>query len=143
MFIGEYMHNVDQKGRLAIPVKFRSKISGGAIITRGFDQCLFIYTKEDWEQLAQKLMQLPISQSNSRAFGRLMLAGAMDVGCDVQGRVLVPDYLREYAHLNKRAVLAGLYNRIEVWDEKRWKEYKLRTEKESDAIAEKMGELGI
>src|SRR3989338_2526307 len=106
MFIGEYTHNVDQKGRLAIPVKFRSKISGGAIVTRGLDQCLFVYTKEDWELFAQKLAQLPFSQSNSRAFVRLMLAGAMDVSLDVQGRILLPDYLMEYAGLNKRAVLA-------------------------------------
>jgi len=143
LFIGEYTHNVDQKGRLAIPVKFRAHLSGGAVITHGLDRCLFLYTQKDWEVLAQKLVALPISQSNSRAFARLMLAGAMDVQLDAQGRILIPDYLRPYAGVSKKAVLAGLYNRIEVWNEKRWQEYKLKTEKESDEIAEKMRELGI
>jgi len=143
LFIGEYTHNLDQKGRLAVPAKFRRQLSGGAIITRGLDQCLFVYSRKDWEVLAKQLIKLPISQANSRAFARLMLAGAMDVRLDVQGRILVPDYLRVYAGLSKKAVVAGLFNRIEVWDAKRWKVYKGKTEKQSDDIAEKMGELGI
>lgn len=143
MFIGEYSHNLDEKGRMAVPVKFRKDLAGGAIVTRGLDGCLFIYSMRDWEQLAQKLMALPLSQSNSRAFARLMLAGAMDVEVDAQGRVLIPEYLRKYAGLDKKVVVAGLYNRIEIWDETKWNEYKEKTEKESDEISEKMGELGI
>lgn len=143
MFIGEYTHNLDLKGRIAVPVKFRQKLSGGAIITRGLDRCLFIFSNKDWETLAQKLIALPLAQANSRAFSRLMLAGAMDVEIDKQGRILIPDYLREYAVLKKQTVIAGLYNRIEIWDSEAWKEYKTKTEASSDEIAEKLGELGI
>lgn len=143
MFIGEYTHNMDDKGRLAIPVKFRRDLSKGAVVTRGLDNCLFLYTKTEWEKLAEKLATLPISQSNSRAFSRLMLAGAMDVEVDKQGRVVLPEYLREFAGLKKNVVLAGLYNRAEIWDEEKWKAYKNQTEANSNEIAEKMGELGV
>lgn len=143
MFIGEYAHNLDEKGRLAIPVKFRRDLSKGAVVTRGLDNCLFLYTKTEWEKLAEKLAVLPISQSNSRAFSRLMLAGAMEVEIDKQGRVVLPEYLRDFAGLKKNVVLAGLYNRAEIWDEEKWKTYKTQTEANSNEIAEKMAELGI
>lgn len=143
MFIGEFTHNLDVKGRVAIPVKFRDKVSSGAIITRGLDRCLFVFTNKEWETLAQKLIALPLAQANSRAFARLMLAGAMDVELDKQGRILIPDYLREYAGLKKETVVAGIYNRMEIWDVEKWKEYKTKTESSSDEIAEKLGELGI
>ena len=143
MLLGEYNHNLDNKGRVAIPAKFRDKLSAGAIITRGLDNCLFVFTNVEWEVLAKKLVALPISQANSRAFGRLMLAGAMDVQLDNQGRILIPDYLRRYAGLKKQVVVAGLYNRIEIWDSEKWQAYKQKTESASDEIAEKLGELGI
>ena len=143
MFIGEFKHNLDSKGRIAMPVKFRNKLTGGAIITRGLDRCLFVFENKDWEILAQKIIALPLSQANSRAFLRLMLAGAMDVDIDKQGRILIPDYLREYAGLKKEAVFTGLYNRIEIWDSENWKQYKTKTESQSDEIAEKLSELGI
>jgi MraZ protein len=143
MFIGEFQHNLDSKGRVAVPAKFRAKLTGGAIITRGLDHCLFVFTNKDWETLAQKLIALPLAQANSRAFVRLMLAGATDVELDKQGRILIPDYLREYAGLKKQTVIAGLYNRIEIWDSEAWKQYKAKTESQSDEIAEKLSELGI
>jgi len=143
MFIGEYTHNLDLKGRIAVPAKFRKGLTGGAIITRGLDRCLFVFNKSEWEILAKKLIALPLAQANSRAFVRLMLAGAADTEIDQQGRILVPDYLREYADLKKQAVVAGLYNRLEIWDVNSWKQYKAKTESASDEIAEKMGELGI
>ena len=143
MFIGEYAHSLDLKGRMAIPAKFRKGLVSGAIITRGLDRCLFIFSKTEWEKLATKLIDLPLAQANSRAFVRLMMSGAVDVEIDNQGRVLVPEYLRQYAGLSKNAVVTGLLNRIEVWDEASWKEYKTKTESQSDEIAEKMGELGI
>ncbi len=143
MFIGEFRHNIDSKGRIAIPAKFRPKLSGGAIITRGLDHCLFVFTNKDWEILAQKLINLPLAQANSRAFVRLMLSGASDVGLDMQGRILMPDYLRKYACLDKEAVVAGVYNRMEVWDMKSWNDYKAKTESQSEEIAEKLSELGI
>ena len=143
MFIGEYSHNLDDKGRLAIPAKFRRDLSKGAVVTRGLDNCLFLYTKIEWEKLAEKLAVLPISQANSRAFSRLMLAGAMDVELDKQGRVILPEYLRQFAGLKKSVIIAGLYNRLEIWDEENWNKYKGQTEAESGVIAERMAELGV
>lgn len=143
MFIGEYKHNIDEKGRLALPAKFRQELKDGAVVTRGLDNCLFLYTKKEWEKLAEKLANLPISQANSRAFARLMLAGAMDVEFDKQGRVVLPEYLRQFAGLKKSVVIAGLYTRLEIWDESAWKQYKAQTEAESGNIAERMAELGV
>lgn len=143
MFIGEYNHTIDNKGRISIPSKFREELKGGVVITRGLDNCLFLYPKKEWEKLALKLSQLPISQANTRAFSRLMLAGAWDVEVDKQGRVVVPDYLRKYATLNKKAVIAGLFNRLEIWDSAEWEKYKEGTEKSSGDIAEALGELGV
>jgi len=143
MFIGEFQHNLDSKGRMAIPAKFREELKGGAIITRGLDRCLFIFAAKEWGELAKKLTALPLAQANSRAFARLMLSGAMDVEFDTQGRVLVPDYLRKYAGLGKEIVITGLYGRLEVWDRDAWRQYKEKTEASSDEIAERLGELGI
>jgi len=143
MFIGEFQHNLDTKGRVAVPAKFRRKISGGAIITRGLDHCLFIFTKKDWQELADKLVNLPLSQANSRAFVRLMLSGASDVDLDSQGRVLIPDYLRKYAGLNKSTKIIGVYNRMEIWDDAAWEQYKTKSEGSSEEIAERMADLGI
>ena len=143
MLLGEFQHNLDTKGRMAIPAKFRDKLTAGAIITRGIDNCLFVFANPEWEALAAKLIALPLAQANSRAFVRLMLAGATDVEVDNQGRILVPDYLRKYAGLKKEVVVAGLYNRIELWDKATWAVYKAKTESSSEAIAEQLGELGI
>lgn len=143
MFIGEYLHTIDSKKRLAIPAKFRKDLGKKAVLTRGLDNCLYLYSLKEWEKLAQKLAALPISRSDSRAFARLMLAGAMDLGLDSLGRVLIPEYLKKYAGLGKRAVVAGLYNRIEIWDEVKWESYKKQTTSQAETIAEKMNELGI
>ena len=143
MFIGEYSHNLDVKGRLAIPAKFRNMLKKGAVVTRGIDNCLFLYSKVEWEKIAKKLSQLPISQAKARAFSRLMLAGAMDVDFDNQGRIMLPEYLRSFAGLDKKTIVAGLYDRLEIWDEKAWNKYKAGTEKESAQIAEALGELGV
>ncbi|MDP2586704.1 MAG: division/cell wall cluster transcriptional repressor MraZ [Candidatus Komeilibacteria bacterium] len=143
MFIGEYNHTIDEKGRLAVPAKFRSELAKGAVVTKGLENCLFLYTKKDWQELAEKISRLPFSQSSSRAISRLMLAGAMEAELDKQGRIVLPDYLRKYAGLNKKAVVNGLYNRIEIWDEATWEKYKTATEKDSGNIAETLGELGV
>src|SRR3989339_2072886 len=111
MFIGEYQHNIDPKGRLAVPAKFRQILTKGAVVTKGLDDCLFLYPKVEWQKLADKLAALPISKANTRAFARLMLAGAMDVEVDKQGRVMIPEYLRKFANVTKSVVVAGLYNR--------------------------------
>ncbi len=143
VFIGEYSHNIDEKGRLSVPKKFRESLAGGVVVTRGLDSCLFLYTKEEWKKLAEKLASLPFAQANSRAFSRLMLAGAMDVEVDKQGRIMLPEYLRQYAGLTKEVTVAGLYNRLELWDKEKWEQYTAEVEKGSGDIAEKMAELGV
>jgi len=143
MFIGEYQHTVDEKGRLAIPVKFRARLAKGAVVTRGLDNCLWLFPLSAWQELAEKIAKLPLSQANTRAFSRLMLAGAMDVKLDKQGRVVLPDYLQHYAAFKKNVVVAGLYDRLEMWDQAAWQAYKTRTEQNSGDIAETLGALGV
>ncbi|MEW6407909.1 MAG: division/cell wall cluster transcriptional repressor MraZ [Patescibacteria group bacterium] len=143
MFLGEYTHTIDSKGRLAIPAKFRKALSSGAVLTRGLDNCLFLYPKSEWDKLAERLSKLPISQANTRAFARLMLAGAWEVEFDKQGRIFLPGYLRIFANIKKKAVVTGLFNRLEIWDDGSWKTYREGTEKSSSDIAEALGELGV
>ncbi len=141
MFIGEYRHTLDDKGRLAIPIKFRAALDEGAVITRGLDHSLFLYSKANWERLAEKISALPFSQTDTRAFARLMLAGAMEVEIDKSGRITVPEYLRGYAGLNKDVVVTGLYDRLEIWDEQSWIEYSAKTAGASNDIAERLGSV--
>ena len=143
MFIGEYNHNLDDKGRLAIPAKFRTILKKGAVVTKGLDNCLFLYSKEQFEIIAKKFAALPISQAKARAFSRHMLAGAMNVEFDNQGRITLPEYLRDFSELKKKIIVAGLYNHLEIWDEAAWNRYKGENEKNSNSIAEEMGDLGI
>lgn len=143
MFIGEYQASIDDKGRVSIPVKFRSSLKSKVVVTRGLDNSLFLYTVDEWKKLAAKLASLPISTANTRAFSRLMLAGAMDCEIDKQGRIILPAYLKTFAKISKKVILAGLYNRIEIWSEELWESYKKQTEKESNAIAEQLGSLGV
>ena len=143
MFIGEYSHSIDPKKRLAVPIKFRLELKNKVVVTRGLDKCLFIYPMKVWEKLADKLGSLPVGESGTRSFIRIMLSGATDVEVDKQGRILIPDYLKVYANLHKNVVIAGLYNRLEIWDEKKWKEYKKGAEKNTDEIAEQLGKLGV
>ena len=143
MLIGEFKHNLDAKKRLAIPAKFRKELGEGAVITRGLDNCLFVFPLKHWNQVAEKLASTPIGQKDSRSFARLILSGAMEVEFDGLGRIVIPEYLKSYAELKRVAVVAGVYTRLEIWDEDRWTAYKQNLEKNSDAIAEKLGELGI
>ncbi len=143
MFIGEYNHNLDNKGRMAVPAKFRGMLKKGAVVTKGIDNCLFLYPKEKWSEMAKKLAELPISQSKARAFARHMLAGAVEVEFDNQGRITLPEYLRSFAGLKKKTVVAGLYDRLEIWDEESWKKYKQGAEKNSSDIADALGEMGV
>jgi len=143
MFIGEYTYSIDDKKRLAIPVKFRKSLGKRAIITRGIDNCLVIYPATEWQKLAKKLEALPTSQVDARNFARMMLSGAADAVLDKLGRVLIPDYLKEYAGLKKNIAILGLSNKIEVWDQERWQEHKKKTETAVGDIAEKLKELGV
>lgn len=143
MFIGEYNHSLDSKGRVAVPAKFRIALKKGAVVTKGLDNCLFLYSKEQFKEIAKKFAALPISQAKARAFARHMLAGAMDVEFDNQGRITLPEYLRKFSSLKKKVVIAGLYDHLEIWDESTWDKYKGESEKNSNAIAEALGDLGI
>jgi MraZ protein len=142
MFIGEYSHSIDPKRRVAMPSKFRTELGTRVVVTRGLDSSLFVYPMKVWEELAAKLGNMPVGESGTRSFIRLMLAGASDTELDSQGRVLIPDYLKEYASLRKNVVVVGLYNRLEVWDETKWKSYKTSAEKNTGKIAEELGKLG-
>ena len=141
MFIGEYNHTIDEKGRVAIPAKFRQLLRGGAVVTRGLDNCLVIYPKKEWAILAHKISSLPFNKANDRSLARFILAGAMDIEFDAQGRATVPEYLRTFAKLTKKAVVAGLYNRLEIWNDTAWEKLKNETEKQSNQIAEALGEI--
>ena len=143
MFIGEYSHAIDVKNRLAVPSKFRSELGDRLIVTRGLDTCLFVYPVRVWEDLAKKLSSFPIGDPSARSFVRLMLAGAADVTVDKQGRALIPDYLLGYAEIKKNVIVAGLFDRLEIWDEARWVEYTNNAEKNTDDMAKKLGELGL
>lgn len=143
MLIGEYKHTIDSKKRLAIPSKLRRELGAKAVITRGLDNCLFVFPLNQWNKLVEKLSKLPIGQKDTRGFSRLMLAGASEVKLDVLGRILIPDYLKEYAGLKKNIVIAGVYSRLEIWDENKWSVFKQSSEKEVDNMAERLGELGV
>jgi MraZ protein len=143
MFIGEYLHGVDEKNRLAIPAKFRAELKNGAVLTRGLDSCLFLLTKKDWEKFMEKIAGSPLGKADARGFSRFFLAGAMEVKLDGLGRILLPDYLKKYAVLTKKAAIIGVNNRLEIWDEGKWALYKKGIEKQADELAEKMGELGV
>ena len=143
MFIGEYTHTVDEKKRISLPSKFRKGLGKNVVITRGLDGCLLLYAAKAWEEIAKKLGALPMGQADTRGFGRFLLSGAVEAEVDSMGRILVPEFLREYADLKTRVVFAGVYDRIEIWNERGWGEYSKRIEKQADAMAEKLGEIGV
>jgi len=143
MLIGEYLHTLDAKKRLSLPAKFRKDVGKKVVITRGLDACLFLFPQKSWDKIATKLSDLPFGQADTRGMSRFILAGAVDTEVDNAGRILVPDYLKDFADLKSRVVLAGVSDRIEIWNEKTWEEYKHRIEKGADQMAEKLGDLGI
>jgi MraZ protein len=143
MFIGEYKHTLDAKNRLAVPSRLRKDLGKKAVITRGLDKSLLLYPIESWQEIALKLGKMPIGESGTRGFVRLMLSGATEVSLDSLGRILIPDYLKKYAGLKKNTIINGLFNRMEIWEANRWRGYKQETEKNTAKVAEKLGELGI
>ena len=143
MLIGEYRHTIDTKKRLALPAKFRRELGRTVVITRGTDNSLVVYPKEEWKLRSDKIGKLPMSRTEARSVTRMILAGAMAVNLDKLGRILVPDYLKEYAGLEKNVVVCGLVNRLEIWDIQRWEIYKKKAEKRFDNLVSKLGELGI
>ncbi len=143
MLIGQYKHTIDIKKRLALPVKFRGELGSKIIITKGVENCLVVYTEKEWEMMSQKLGNLPVSQTEARSFTRHLLASATEIELDKLGRILLPDYLKTYAKLQKNVVICGLSNRLEVWDEALWENYTKNAEKGVEEIVSKLGPLGI
>ncbi len=143
MLIGEYRHKIDEKRRVALPVKFRRALGKKLVITRGLDSCLFIFSEKAWQGIVEKLNQLSMGQADSRAFGRYLFAGAAEIDIDQLGRILVPSELAEHAGLAETAVLIGVNDRCEVWNEAKWDAYRTTVEKEADQVAEKLGTIGV
>jgi len=143
MLIGEYKHTLDTKRRLSLPSKWRDELGKKLVITRGLDNCLFVYTLKEWEKITEKVGQLPLGQADTRSFNRFFLSGAVEAEVDSVGRILVPDFLKDFATLDTKVVLAGIHNRVEIWDENRWETYKKSIEAQADALAEKLGSIGV
>lgn len=143
MLIGQYEHTIDAKKRLALPAKFRGELGEKVVVTKGVENCLVVYTEKEFLIMSEKLSNLTISQPEARSFTRTMLAGAMEVSLDKLGRILVPDYLKKYAGLNKNVVICGLSNRLEIWDAENWAEWTKEAEKGVSDIVSKLGGLGI
>lgn len=143
MFIGEYKHTLDEKSRVSVPVKLREELGKTMVITHGLNNCLTIYPMPEWREVALKLSRLSMGDPNTRGFSRFMLAGAVEVTADSIGRILIPDFLKQYAQLGDKVVLAGVYDRIEVWNEDAWTAYKTEMQQNADAMAAKLGESGV
>lgn len=143
MLIGEYTHTIDEKSRVSLPIKFRKEIGKKIIVTHGLDNCLFIYPLKEWASISEGLSQLGIGQSNNRGFSRFMLAGAVELEVDSIGRILIPEHLRTFAKLDEKVIFAGVHNRVEIWDNEKWSEYKKKIESQADQLAEKLGEIGM
>ncbi len=142
MLIGEYKHTIDIKKRLSLPAKFRKELGKNIVITKGLDTCLFVYSPKGFEKFLERLKELSLGQSASRRFNRFVLGGAVDTQIDSLGRILIPDFLKEFAGLKNTVVLIGVNDRVEIWDENSWNEYRAKSEKEADILAERLGEIG-
>ena len=143
MFMGEYHHSIDSKGRIIIPTKFRNELGSSLILTRGLDQCLFAYPRSEWEQLEQKLKSLPFTKADARAFTRFFFSGANEVDFDKQGRIRIPSNLRQFAELEKECVIIGVSTRIEIWCKELWEQYSSESEEAFAKIAESLVDLEL
>jgi MraZ protein len=143
MLLGEFEHTIDDKGRITIPAKFRGRLASDLVVTKGIDPCLWLYPAEVWADLAQEINNLPLTNPQAREFRRQMFGGASDVAPDKQGRVNLPPYLREYANIDKQAVIIGLYDHCEIWNPERWKERQQRSDGDPEGRAEQFASLPI
>ena len=143
MFLGEFEHTMDDKGRLAIPSRFREELGDGVVVTRGFDRCLMGFPRAVWERLAQQVSSLSLGQGEARNLRRLLFSGAADIMLDKQGRILIPQNLREYAELGDQVIVAGLNTHFEIWANERWNQVLEQIDDSASAIAEQLAALGI
>ena len=142
LLIGEYEHTLDEKKRVSLPKTFRAALGKRVVMTRGLDNCLFVYAPSAWTKVAQRLQSLSIVNEDTRGFNRFMLSGAAEDDVDGAGRILIPDHQKEFAQLKKNVVFTGVSDHVEVWDALRWKSYKSRIEKDAEKMARKLGEIG-
>lgn len=142
MFYGEYVHSIDRKGRLVLPSKFREVAKGNFIerffVTRGLDKCLFMFAEEEWRTQEQKFKSIPFTRQESRIFNRLYFSGAMDVVPDGQGRILLPQYLKDFAEIKRDVVVVGVSNRVEIWSAEKWQEFCGTWKQSFEELAEKL-----
>lgn len=143
MLLGEYNHNLDDKGRVSVPAKFREDLGSSFIVTKGLDNCLFIYSKNEWTTFETKLKDLPLTNPNARNFIRFFFSGATECELDKQGRIILPQNLREYAGLNKDVAIIGVATRVEIWDREKWNAYTSSDNMDMDEVAIQMSNLGI
>lgn len=143
MLIGEHHHTLDDKKRVALPAKFRKELGKKIVITRGFDKCLALFTPASWQLYLDKLHNISLGQADGRMLSRFVVGGAMEMEVDKAGRILIPDYLKEFASFKADIVFIGLENRIELWDKASWQEYKTLAQKEADSLAERFGKEGF
>jgi len=143
MLIGEHLHTLDDKKRLSLPSKFRKELGKKVVITHGLDHCLFVYSEKEWQKFSEKLETLSMGQKDSRGFTRFILGSAVESEIDGVGRVLIPDFLKDFAQLSTRVIVIGIGNRVELWSEKEWKAYKRGVEMNADTLAEKLGNIGM
>lgn len=142
MLIGEYRHNIDDKNRISLPKSYRGQLGGTIVVTRGLDNCLFCYPLSEWQKIAKKLGEMGIGQASTRSFNRFILSGAQEVNVDKVGRIVLPEHLKEFAGIKQKVVCTGVFNRIELWDEKKWDTYQKAVTKDADSLAEALGEIG-
>lgn len=142
MLIGEYKHSIDEKNRMSLPSKFRKELGKKVVATYGLEQCLFIYEISEWNRIAEEISRLGMLKSDTREFNRFMFGGAVEIEIDSLGRILVPEYLKKYADLKSQATVIGVHKRLEIWNEKRWEDYKKKAVSKADGLAEKLSEAG-
>jgi len=141
--MGEYSHNLDAKGRIIVPAKFRESLGETFVLTRGLDRCLFVYPEAEWRILEDKLKQLPLTKKDARKFTRFFLSGATEIEIDKQGRISIPQPLRTYANLSKQCTVIGVSNRIEIWDADEWNVYVSESEESFAEIAENLMDFDL
>lgn len=143
MFLGEFEHNIDSKGRLTIPAKFKDQLAGGLVVTRGLDGCLWIYSREEWQKVAEKIAKLSMTNTEARRFTRFMFSSASESIPDRNGRVIIPQKLLQHASIEREVVVAGVMNKIEIWNPAGWQEEQTKMTEDPESLAAQLADLGI
>lgn len=143
MLLGEFEHSIDDKGRLTVPAKFRGRLAVGLVITKAIDPCLWLYPVDTWDELSAKIQGLPLTDPKAREFRRQVFGGAANSVPDRQGRVILPPYLREYAAIDKQAIIIGLHDHCEIWNPERWRDRQQKSDENPEGRAEQFASLGI